>query len=66
MKLIPNAGKVAKRAYSMWLIYGSLTLQVADQVLPQLAGVLPWYVPALVTAGAAVARLVKQEDLHHG
>lgn len=64
MKLIPNAGKVAKRASSMWLIYGGVALQVADLVVPQLG--LPNWVAIAVTAAAAGARLVKQEGLSHG
>lgn len=66
MKLIPNAGKVAKRASSMWLIYGAGALELGEQVIPHVADYLPWYVKVGLLAAAAVARLVKQEDLHHG
>lgn len=71
MKLIPDAGKVAKRASSMWLIYGGVALQAAAEVAPYLMDAVPgggWLRIAaiVVTAGAGVARLVKQEDLHNG
>ena len=64
MKLIPNAGKVAKRASSMWLIYGAVALQVAELVVPQLG--LPGWVNIAVLAAAAGARLVKQEAVSNG
>lgn len=64
MKLIPNASKVARKASSMWLIYGGVILQVADLVVPQLG--LPNWVAIVVTAAAAGARLVKQEGLADG
>ncbi len=64
MKLVPNAGKVAKRASSMWFIYGAGALTIAEQALPQVQQVLPWWVNALIIAGAGVARLVQQDKLH--
>lgn len=65
MRLIPNAGKVARGASSMWLIYGAGALEIGEQVIPHLADFLPWYVKVGVLAAAGVARLVKQEGLHH-
>lgn len=63
-KLIPNAGKVARRASSMWLIYGAGGLAIAEQVLPQLQEMLPWYVNVAIIAGAGIARLVQQDKIH--
>lgn len=71
MRLIPNAGKVAKRASSMWLIYGGVALQAAAEVVPYVLDAVPgggWLrIAAIgVTAAAGVARLVKQEGLTDG
>lgn len=66
MKLIPNAGKVARGASSMWLIYGAGALELGEQLLPQMADFLPWYIKVGVLAAAGIARLVKQETLHNG
>ena len=63
-KLIPNAGKVARRASSMWFIYGAGALTVAEQALPQLQDMLPWYVNVIIIAGAGISRLVRQETIH--
>lgn len=65
MKMIPNAAKVAKKASSMWLIYGSIGLQVAAELAPHIAEAVPggrWLLIG-VTAAAGAARLVKQEAL---
>jgi hypothetical protein len=64
MKLIPNAGKVAKGASSMWLIYGAGALELGEKLMPQLADYLPWYVKVGVLAAAGVSRLIRQEKLH--
>lgn len=64
MKLIPNAGKVARRASSMWFLYGAGALELGEQLIPHMADMLPWYVKAGLIVAAGVSRLVRQEALH--
>lgn len=64
VKFIPNAGKVARRASSMWFIYGAGVLAIAEQALPQVQQMLPWWVDVAIIAGAGLSRLVQQEKLH--
>lgn len=64
MKLIPNAGKVAKRASSMWFIYGAGALTIAEQALPQIQQILPWWANVAIIAAAGISRLVQQDKLH--
>lgn len=64
VKFIPNAGKVARRASSMWFIYGAGVLAITEQALPQVQQMLPWWVNVAIIAGAGLSRLVQQEKLH--
>lgn len=67
MKLIPDAGKIAKRAWSLRFIGLSIVLQGAAEAIPYIIDSIPpgpLRVAAAVTMGAAaVARLIHQEGI---
>lgn len=70
MKLIPDAGKVVTRAWSLRFIGISVLLQGAAEAIPYFIDSIPpgpVRVLAAVTMGAAaVARLIHQEGLKDG
>lgn len=65
MKLIDDWKTVLMHAWSVWLMWVAILLDVAQQVLPFLAEIIPWWVSVGIVAGAIVARLIHQDlDKH--
>jgi hypothetical protein len=68
MRLINDAAKIARRAWSMRLIYASVILGAVDVALPFFAPEQPsrafGVLSVLVGIGAGVARVVSQPRLH--
>ena len=68
MKLIDNAGKIAKHAWSMRMIYASVVLGAIDVALPFFAPEQPSRVfgvlSVLVGIAAGVARVWRQPGLY--
>lgn len=69
MKLIPNAAKVAKKAWSPRLIGLGVLIQAAE-LMPQVNELLPpgplKWAGLIVMAAAGVARFVAQEEISNG
>lgn len=67
MKLIGDAARIARRAWSMRLIYASVVLGAIDMALPYFAPEKPsrlfGLLSVVVGIGAGVARLVAQPKL---
>jgi hypothetical protein len=63
MTLLDNWREVLTRAWSMKLMGFAAFLEIAQQVVPYLDGILPWWASVLVILAAFVARLIPQEGL---
>jgi hypothetical protein len=61
--LLANWRDVLTRAWSMKLMGFAAFLEVAQQIVPYLDGLLPWWASVLVILAACVARLIPQEGL---
>ncbi len=70
MNLIEDAARIARRAWSMRLIYVSILLGACDMAMPYFAPEKPsrafGALALLVTAAAGVARLVAQPKMRGG
>ena len=68
MKLIDDAGKIARHAWSMRMIYASVILGAIDVAMPFLAPEQPSRVFGVLSVAvgiaAGVARVVSQPGLH--
>ena len=62
MQLIDNASKLLKMT-SVQVAGAAATLAIAEQVLPQLEGVIPPVAYAVLSAIIIVARAIKQPSL---
>ena len=68
MTLIANWRKVAKKAWSVRLMYAASILTGCEAVLPLVSGAVPQGAFALITfvvvMGALLARFLVQKELH--
>lgn len=63
MELLANWRDVLTRAWSVRLMGFAAFLEVAQQIVPYLDGLLPWWASVLVILAAFVSRLVAQDGL---
>ena len=67
MKLVDDAARIARRAWSMRLIYASVLLGAVDMAMPYFAPEKPsrafGFLSLVVGASAGIARLVAQPKM---
>lgn len=61
--LIRNWRRVLWRASSLWFVYATLFLQIAENAIPYAADYLPWWVPVAVLVLAPLFRIISQGGL---
>lgn len=60
MKLIDNWKRTLTHGYSAWCIYISIAVHFAQEALPYLGEVIPWWASIGVLGAALALRIVKQ------
>jgi hypothetical protein len=66
MTLVPNWRRVLLRAFSLWVVYGSILVELAIQLFPLVADWLPSWVPVALLLLAIPSRIIEQKGIHHG